>query len=423
VESRLRLREHEGRGLPRDSGSLVVDAIQGLAATLKPRISQVSRNDGVVEVKNFIGSVRMSDGMVLEVEPKVAFDDSWAHAVVQLLSEDSRISVTGSQRSQPSNAQRDLTAVIAFEYARRLESALSKDGPLQVFERHQHISRRLNGQLDISAYARNAWRDPVRFPIRRDELTVANDFSRGLSLVAHAFRRSVTDLVLSSRLRRLESAVIPGHPLPAHLNPSVASRPMPAQWSAYRPAWDIAAAVLRNRSLVNDPGHSVGLEVAVEPWPLLETLLTRTLDAVERSSSTLKAIPKVRYPLLMSGPDVAGEVEPDGVLENHVGDVLATFEAKYTRPSLHPKKEHRYQALATAAVLHSPLAVLVYPGSEPPKIYDVQGFNGQPSRLATIGLDMYGYERDFGATSRAETISSLIMTATRGLPSAHRPSP
>ena len=72
MESRLRLREHEGRELPRECGSMVFDAIQGLATTLKPRIAQVSRSNAVVEVKNFIGSVRMSDGTVLEVEPKVA---------------------------------------------------------------------------------------------------------------------------------------------------------------------------------------------------------------------------------------------------------------------------------------------------------------------------------------------------------------
>lgn len=390
---------------------MVVDAIQGLATTLKPRIPQVSRSDGVVEVKNFIGSVRMSDGTVLEVEPKVPVDGPWAHAVVQLLREDSRISVTGSQRSRPGTARRDLTAVIAFEYARRLERALLRDGPLQVFERHELTSRRLNGQLDIGAYARNAWRDPVLFPIRRDELTVANDFARGLSLVSHAFRRSVADTVLSARLRRLESAVIPGHPLPAHLNPSAAGRQMPAQWAAYRPAWDIAAAVLRNRSLINDPGHSVGLEVAVEPWPLLETLLERSLDAVARSSSALRSVPKTRYPILRSGDHITGDVEPDGVLENTEGEVVATFEAKYTRPGQHPKKEHRYQALATAAVLHSPLAVLIYPGTEPPKIYDVQGFNGQPARLATIGLDIYGYERDFGAVRRAESLVRLIANA------------
>ena len=412
METRLRLREHEARELPRESGSMVVDAIQGLATTLNPRIPQVSRTDGSVEVKNFIGSVRMSDGTVLEVEPKVAVEGPWAHAVVQLLREDTRISVTGSQRSRPSSARRDLTAVIAFEYARRLERALSKDGPLQVFERHEHASRRLNGQLDIGAYARNAWRDPVLFPIRRDELTVANDFARGLSLVSHAFRRSVADTVLAARLRRLESAVLPGHPLPAYLNPSAASRPMPAQWVTYRPAWDIAAAVLRNRSLINDPGHTVGLEVAVEPWPLLETLLERTLDAVERSSSTLRSVSKARYPILKSGEEVTGEVVPDGVLKDAAGDVVATFEAKYTRPGRHPKEEHRYQALATAAVLHAPLAVLVYPGREAPKIYDVQGFNGQPARLATIGLDMYGYKRDLGAVNRARAIVELIATAT-----------
>lgn len=395
---------------------MVVDAIQRLATTLKPRISQISRSDGVVEVRNFIGSVRMSDGTVLEVEPKVPADGRWAHAVVQLLREDSRISVTGSQRSRPGTARRDLTALIAFEYARRLERALSKDGPLQVFERHEHASRRLNGQLDIGKYARDAWRDPVLFPIRRDELTVANDFARGLSLVSHAFRRSVADTALSARLRRLESAVIPGHPLPGHLNPSAASRRMPPQWAAYRPAWDIAAAVLRNRSLVNDPGHSVGLEVAVEPWPLLETLLERSLDAVEQIPAALRSVPKTRYPILLSGDDVAGEVEPDGVLENAAGEVVATFEAKYTRPGQHPKEAHRYQALATAAVLHAPLSVLVYPGAEASRIYDVRGFNGQPARLATIGLDLYTYERDAGAASRASAIADLVAAATADLP-------
>lgn len=415
VPSRLRLREYEGRELPRESGAMVVDAIQGLTKTLQPRFSQVSRSDAVVEARNLIGSVRMSDGTVLEVEPKVPADVTWPHAVVQLLREDSRISVTGSQRSRQGDSRRDLTAVIAFEYARRLERALSKEGPLQVFERQNHSSRRLNGQLDVSAYARSAWRDPVLFPIRRDELTVANDFARGLSLVSHAFRRSVTDTALSARLRRLESAVLPGHPLPEHINPSVALRPMPAQWRAYRPAWDIAAAVLRNRSIINDPGHSVGLEVAVEPWPLLETLLERSLDAIERASSGLRSPPKSRYPILLFGEQVAGEVEPDGVLQNISGEVVATFEAKYTRARAHPKEEHRYQALSTAAVLHSPLAVLVYPGGEAPKIYDVKGFNGQPARLATIGLNLYSYDRNSGAESRARAITDLVATATSGL--------
>lgn len=107
---------------------------------------------------------------------------------------------------------------------------------------------------------------------------------------------------------------------------------------------------------------------------------------------------------------------PDGVLENASGEVVATFEAKYTRSGQHPKEEHRYQALATAAVLHAPLAVLVYPGAEAPRIYNVQGFNGRPALLATIGLDLYAYARDVGAASRAGAITDLVIAATADLP-------
>lgn len=412
MDERLKLREHEGKELQHDVGSQVVAAIEGLSQTLRPRRRQVVRSDGVVEVRNFIGSVRLAGGAVLEVEPKVPTESAWPEAVVQLLTDSSRISVTGSQRSRQGDPRRDLTSVIAFEYARRLEIALAKEGPLHVFERRSHVSRRLNGQLDIGRYARGAWRDPALFPVQRDELTVANDFARGLSLVSRSFRRSVVDPALNARLRRLESEVIPGQALPAFLNPAVASRRLPAQWSGYRPAWDIAAAVLKNRSLINDPGHSAGLEVAIEPWPLLETLLERTLDTIARDTpSGLTVRAKTDYPLLKEGEKVRGEVIPDGVLEDASGIPVASFEAKYTNPSEHPKEAHRYQALATAAVLHSPLAVLVYPGDEPPRIYDVQGFNRQPAKLATVGLDLYRYQRTDGAATRASLILDILAAA------------
>ncbi|WP_181158555.1 5-methylcytosine restriction system specificity protein McrC [Leucobacter massiliensis] len=410
MEPRLRLREHEGVNLPRETAGLVIDAVQGLEARLQPRIPQVTRTEGVVKIGNLIGSARMADGTVLEVEPKVPASSSWPSAVVQLLNKESRISVTGSQRSRQGHARQDLTSVIAFEYARRLENAISKDGPLQLFERYRLNSRRLSGRLDVSAYTRNAWRDPILFPVQRDQLTVANDFARGLSVVSHAFRRSVSDSALSAQLLRLESAVIPGHPLPEHINPVAATRPMPSQWKNYRPAWDIAAAVLRNRSIINDPGHSIGLEVAVEPWPLLETLLERTLAAVTRAAPNIVFGAKRRYPILKLRGAIAGSVEPDGVLRDDTGQVVATFEAKYTLPSTHPSEDHRYQALATAAVLHSPIAILVYPGAEEPRIYDVQGFNGQPMQLATMGLELYGYERGSGEKRRADAVLRLLGT-------------
>lgn len=67
-------------------------------------------------------------------------------------------------------------------------------------------------------------------------------------------------------------------------------------------------------------------------------------------------------------------------------------------------------------MLHAPLSVLVYPGAEAPKIYSVQGFNGKPARLATVGLDLYTYERDGGAASRARAIADLIAAATADVP-------
>lgn len=65
-----------------------------------------------------------------------------------------------------------------------------------------------------------------------------------------------------------------------------------------------------------------------------------------------------------------------------------------------------------AAVLHSPVAVLAYPGTEPSKLYDVQGFNGQPAVFATMGLDLCGYERVSGAEEQAAAILDLVGAAT-----------
>lgn len=300
----------------------------------------------------------------------------------------------------------------AFEYTRRLERVLSKDGPIQVFERQHHKLRRLTGQLDVGQYARTAWWDPTLFPLRSDELTIANEFAKGLSLVSRFFRCSVVDASLDARLRRLDTQVLPGHPLPSHVNPAVANRRLPQQWTTYRPAWDIAAAVLRNRSVINDPGSTFGLEVAVEPWPLLETLLFRSLEAVTRDDRwKLTAAAQELYPILrLKGADAA-YVKPDGELRGSDGRIIATFEAKYRSPGSDPKESQRYQALSTAAVRNSPLAIIVYPGQQEPKVYDVQGFRGRPAKLATLGLDMYGYQAAGGAKARSERIIDLLIRA------------
>ncbi|MBK0422771.1 hypothetical protein JD292_11875 [Leucobacter sp. CSA2] len=419
MNSRLTLTEHVEASLPDAIAREVYDAVQGLSGVLKPRRPQIARQGSTVEVKNLIGSVRLANGSILQVDPKISGLDSWPEAAVQLLTSTSRISVTGSQRSSQGESHTDLTAMIAFEFERRLSTALKKDGPVEIFERRRHVSRRIDGHLNVGAYTRRLWRDPVSFPIDRDELTIENDFARGLSIVSRVLRRSVPSSSLASKLRRLESEVVPGIALPSFLNPAVANLRLPSQWSNYRPAWDIAAAILRNKSVVNDPGHSVGLEVAVEPWPLLETLLERVLSAVERTpAAALQMRKKKNYPLLQHGSSVAGWVVPDGVLQRTDGSVAASFEAKYTSPKEHPQESHRYQALSTAAVLRAPVAVIVYPGRQAPKLYSVEGFNRQPAVLATVGLDLYGYSRFSDEKVRAEGLLQLLTQAELLLPNA-----
>ncbi|SKD83946.1 McrBC 5-methylcytosine restriction system component [Mycobacteroides abscessus subsp. massiliense] len=411
MDARIVVREHEPQTFDRACTQDIVETVENLSATLRPRRKQVATAGGQVEVRNLVGSVRLASGSILEVEPKVPVQSNWTKAVVQLLEESSRISVTGSQGSRPRCRRADLTTAIAFEFARRLDRALVTEGPIEVFERQSITGGKLNGRLQVGKWLRNAPLNPAQFPVERDEITVANGFTRGLSLVCGVFRRSVQDVSLRSKLRRLESDVLPGQPVPSYVDPSIATKSLPAQWRKYRPAWDIASAVLKNHSVVGDPGHSIGLEVAVEPWPLLETLLTRSLEAVTRDTGLgLHSPAKRRYTLLTDCGMVEGEVEPDGVLmRGH--DAVATFEAKYTNYDLVPAEAHRYQALAAAAVLGAPLAVLVYPQAMPARFFDVSGFNNHPAQLVTYGLDLYSYSRVGGAESRASEISQILTTA------------
>lgn len=408
MEERVRFREHRPADVSGATARAIEEAIGRLKVELSPNLRQLAWAGNQIELRNLVGSVRLGNGSVLEVEPKVGSDGNWTEAVVQLLTDSTRIAITGSQRSKLGPRRNDLSTAIAFEYARRLERAVAQEGPIQVYEHHKLTSRRPNGHLNVGKWVRTALLDPTTFPIERDELTVANDFTRGLSIVASNFRHSVRDASLLSRLRLLETSVIPGHPTPTYVNPSVANRTLPPQWAKYKPAWDIAAAVLRNRSIVGDPGHSIGLEVAVEPWPLLETLLERVLNAVAQTPEMgIEVEPKGKHPLLSEAGSTATNVIPDGTLRK-AGKVLATFEAKYTQPGGTPREEHVYQALATAAALHSPLSVIVYPGPEPVKRYEVTGFNGTPVHLVTVGLNMYTYSRKNGDELRAAIIRQVL---------------
>lgn len=411
MSERLTFREFEPARLDRGERNELLAAMPALNEQLAPRMRQYRVDGDSVTLSNLVGSFTLPGGGIAEVAPKIRTDD-WTTAVIHLLSSKTRLAVAGSQRSRSSQRRDDLSAALALEYARRLERALRREGPLQVYERKHDTTRRWSGRLDVTRWMRTVALDPARFPMSRDELSVSNDFTRGLSVIAGLLSRSAAGGELASRLRRLQADVVPGQPIPSFVNPSVARRRLPAQWAAYVPAWDIAAPLLRNRSVVGDAGHATGLEVAVEPWPLLETLLERALRVVAERTTGLFLEPKKTHPLLLTSNTggIAQSVEPDGVLRWSDGRVAAAFEAKYSGAET-PKRDHVFQALTTAAALDSPLSLLVYPGKFVESTFEVVGFHGRPVRLVALGMDMFGYRSGSGDIERADALERAIAAA------------
>lgn len=417
MSDRIQLREYETLAVsPEMHSSLAMGAVS-LAAQMSPTIRQFRSDGRSVSFGNVVGTFSLPNGDVVEIAPKIAANN-WTAAVLQLLSDDTRLAVTGSLHSRPSNRSDDLTTALSLEYARRLDLALRKDGPMQVYQRKHETSRTWRGQLDVSRWARTSALDPARFPMNRDELSHVNDFTRGLSFVAGLLSRSAAGSETASRLRRLQYAALPGAPVPSFVSAAAGRKQLPSQWASYRPAWHIAAPILRSQSVVGDPGRATGLEVAVEPWRLLETYLGRALGALAASGLGLFAQPK-RSHTLLSERQTQGEehrslspsaafptsVEPDGRVTDLQGRTVATFEAKYSREV---KREHVFQALTTAAALNSPLAVLVYPWQEAPRTLAVTGFQGSPTTLVAIGAGLFDYRRGESDRELAETFALAI---------------
>ncbi|MEZ0362858.1 hypothetical protein ACAG26_04030 [Mycobacterium sp. pUA109] len=152
--------------------------------------------------------------------------------------------------------------------------------------------------------------------------------------------------------------------------------------------------------------------------------MERTLRAFAHvNNGGYEFAPKQKHPVLthQNPADPASavhdrSVEPDGLLMRNFLPAIS-FEAKYTASTSLPERAHMFQALTTAAALGTSLAVLVYPGDEPPRIYDVRGFMGAPRHLATIGLSMFTYSRPGGDIDRAGQIAALLdEVARRGGP-------
>lgn len=418
---RLLVREGEPVSFDPATAQLVRRRMAALQADLRPRIGFLSGSGSQVTFTNVIGSVQVTPNLVIDVEPKTAPGQDWAASVIDLVV-DERIDLGGQTPSAQTIARPLLVDAIARLYATQLEQAVRRDGPLSVIVRESASLQKLTGRLDVSAWVTSQLVSPAEFPQQRSVLTVDNDFARAMTWVAEALAMRAVDPQLASRLRRIAALLRPGLAPHAYVDPRVAERDVPPQWRAYVPAWATACAVLRRLSPLHRTGVLDGLNLAIEPWPLLERLLLRSLRSAARQAAlhglALVARGHSTAPILRAEPIGADVglarlarnrfVEPDGSLWSG-GQIVANFEAKYSRADSDAAfRSHVFQVMATAAALGSPMAVLVYPEASEPVMWTVAGFGGRPVRLAAVGLDMFSYRRGEGDACRGEVLLNLI---------------
>lgn len=402
---RLPVVEGEPLDVDLQTAQAIRERLEALRRELRPRLPFFAGADAAPVIQNLVGSVQVQPGLVLDIQPKTRPEDNWPVAIIDLLADDRAVIEAPTRRAQ--RARRVVLAdVLAARYAELLDHAIRREGPLLLLEQRNTKRPPLAGRLDVSAWVRTRVLDPGRFPQTETIMTVDNPFTSALAWVAEALAVRCTDTRLSLRLRHLATRLRPSLPPHASVDPGVALRDIPAQWRGYQPAWTIACAVIRRISPIHRQGSLDGFGMAVEPWPLLERLLVRSLQAAAQKARTHGQPWQARghntHSLLDPVASQDGRslkrllapraVEPDGSLWRG-SDTVATFEAKYSRAaSTMTFRSHYFQALSTAAALDSPIAVLVYPEPSAPVSWVVTGFEGRPGLLIAIGLDMYGYE-------------------------------
>jgi hypothetical protein len=391
------------------------EAVERLRVQLKPSFSLLAERAGTFRLTNVVGTVDLGAGLVLQVAPKVDGAADWVTAVVALLTGKEGIDVAGERRAGFSKSHNRLLDAIAKTYLRRLERAFRQEGPIVLMERRSVELPSLNGRLDVTRWARTALWRPHIFPVVRTEFAQDNPFTRGLVYVADALAHISTDQKARSGLRALSRDLCVGISANAPPPSGIGNRALPEQWSAYKPAWSLAMAILSKTSLFGPTGGHAGVGLAIEAWPLLETLLERTLQAVQRVGNAtgrgLSYQVQGEVPLLSPRgglPQEPFSPRPDGRLFEN-GKLLATFEAKYSAYSgSRPQREHIYQALTTAAACGAATAILVYPETFEPQVWDVTGVSGQPRVLVAVGLGLYKWLPPNDAEARAEKMLALV---------------
>lgn len=408
-------------GATTEEAQLIRGRLTDLASELKPRRSFLVAGSELV-VQNLCGTVQVTRNLVLDIAPRVAPDVDWTTALIDLLTPPTRVGFGGENRESERRPVGVLPDAFAELYLRQLDRALRKEGPLTLIQAQYTSAPSLAGRLDVTQWVSQRALSPAHFPQHRSTLAVDNAFTALMAAVAEVLAASTSSPIIASALRSVAGRLRPGLASHVALDPSAALRHLPPQWRAYGPAWATARSVVSRLAPLRRHGHLEGLGVALEPWPLLETLLERSLRVIGdvaaqhgqiglRGLGHTGAYP-LRQPTGVSQPGtqsfhVKGGVEPDGVLKRGTHPVAA-FEAKYTTPTNERIRTHAFQALTTAAALRSSVAVLVYPTDFESVSWDLAGFSQYPQRLVAVGLDMFRYRNNGGDWARAERLYRAV---------------
>lgn len=435
MQQRIAVTEYQAiTGISAEQASRIRAAIVDLSAKLHPKRSFLASGDDLV-IRNLVGTVHVTRDLVLDVSPRVAPDVPWTRALVDLMSPPTRVGFGGENRESERHPVRVLPDALAELYLDQLSRALRSEGPLTLMQTHHASPPSLTGRLDITRWLTERTLQPARFPQHRTLLTVDNPFTGLLVAVAHLLASGTSNPRTGSALRGIAGRLRPGLAPHVALDPSAALRDLPAQWRAYEPPWTTARSVVRRVAPLRRHGHLEGLGIALEPWPLLETLLERALRALVAVAGRKGHIGLRGYghtglhPLRTpTGPTVPGtghfhkrgDVDPDGLLKRGK-ETVASFEAKYTLPTPEGIRDHGFQALTTAAALRSPVAVLVYPTDFEAVRWELTGFTTHPAHLVAVGLDMYNYRSGHGDDSRAERLYRAIASSLAAPASAASP--
>ncbi|MBF6271613.1 hypothetical protein IU436_30790 [Nocardia farcinica] len=394
-----------------------------LKERLKPRLSLFEDTTAGCVPRNIVGTISLNSRTVLRVAPKVGDDQDWVGAALDLMLPE-RSSVAGHRQAARTGASNSLEDGLAAVYRERLDRALRAEGPIEVMHTEFAHSAALTGRLDVERWVLEKPFGQLTFPVHRSVLDANNELTAALALAAVILSRSVTDGTVRNALVKLSRDIRPGLPDSVTVDPSVIGRPLPQQWSAYNEAWSIAQVVLSNSRFASRHGTLSGVEVALEPWILLEELLDRTVrEVVRRGQADGHGWHNKRHPsveLLRSDDNPGRDVSLARLLSNRTAypenlimgpdGPIASFEAKYSRPKEPVSiRNHMYQLLTTAAHAGSPRAVLVYPELSEPIHWSTVDSHTPVNDVFAVGLNLYGYSKHSGVAERAQQIFDLLL--------------